>query len=194
MPEDIRLAKGEDMDALKETVDAHIGDDYIHVKTAIQIGILDFTLFPDAPEFYATYLMANIKNHQIYSSKLRLSVLDLTHIDLATKEDRLFHIDYWASLFKATTWEEIKMLAQKDSLIKEASDTILQLSQDEQIRQRCEARADYLFWQRVEEEYKKELEEKYQKVLSEKQQLEKENLEKIARIKELEAQLAIKES
>ena len=86
------------------------------------------------------------------------------------------------------------MLAQKDSMIKEASDTILQLSQDEQIRQRCEARADYLFWQRVEEEYKKELEEKYQKVLSEKQQLEKENLEKIARIKELEAQLAMKES
>lgn len=86
------------------------------------------------------------------------------------------------------------MLAQKDSMIKEASDTILQLSQDEQIRQRCEARADYLYWQRIEEEYKKELEEKYQKVLSEKQQLEKENLEKIARIKELEAQLAMKES
>lgn len=86
------------------------------------------------------------------------------------------------------------MLAQKDSMIKEASDTILQLSQDEQIRQRCEARADYLFWQRVEEEYKKELEEKYQKVLSEKQQLEKENFEKNARIKELEAQLANKES
>ena len=170
------------------------GDDYIHVKTAIQIGILDSTLFPDAPEVYATYMMANIKNHQIYSSKLRLSVLDLTHIDLATKEDLLFHIDYWASLFKATTWEEIKMLAQKDSMIKEASDTILQLSQDEQIRQRCEARADYLFWQRVEEEYKKELEEKYQKVLSEKQQLEKENLENRARIKELESQLAINNS
>ena len=28
------MAKGEDMDALKETVNAHIGDDYIHV-TAI---------------------------------------------------------------------------------------------------------------------------------------------------------------
>ena len=133
-------------------------------------------------------------NHQIYSSKLRLSVLDLTHIELATEEDRFFHIDYWACLFKATTWEEIKMLAQKDSMIKEASDTILQLSQDEQIRQRCEARADYLFWQRVEEEYKKELEEKYQKVLSEKQQLEKENLENRARIKELESQLAINNS
>ena len=31
MSEDIRLAKGEDMDALKETVNAHIGDDYNHV-------------------------------------------------------------------------------------------------------------------------------------------------------------------
>ena len=179
------------------------GEDYIHVKTAIQIGILDFTLFPDVPEFYATYMMTNIKNHQIYSSKLRLSVLDLTHIDLATKEDRLFHIDYWASLFKATTWEEIKMLAQKDSMIKEASDTILQLSQDEQIRQRCEARADYLFWQRVEEEYKKELEENYQKAVQEKQQLaddnqkleddiqklENENREKDLLIAQLQAQL-----
>ena len=67
-------------------------------------------------------------NHQIYSSKLRLSVLDLTHIDLATEEDRSHHIDYWASLFKAKTWEEIKMLAQKIPMIKEASDTILQLS------------------------------------------------------------------
>lgn len=64
------------------------------------------------------------------------------------------------------------MLAQKDSMIKEASDTILQLSQDEQIRLRCEARADYLYWQKIEEEYKKELEENYQKVLQEKQQLE----------------------
>ena len=179
------------------------GEDYIHVKTAIQIGILDFTLFPNAPEFYATYMMTNIKNHQIYSSKLRLSVLDLTHIDLATKEDRLFHIDYWASLFKATTWEEIKMLAQKDSMIKEASDTILQLSQDEQIRLRCEARADYLYWQKIEEEYtkeleenKKELEKNYQKVLREKQQLaddiqklENDNREKNLLIAQLQAQL-----
>ncbi|MBO5452124.1 MAG: hypothetical protein J6A11_11375 [Lachnospiraceae bacterium] len=67
------------------------------------------------------------------------------------------------------------MLAQKDSMIKEASDTILQLSQDEQIRLRCEARADYLYWQKIEEEYKKELEENYQKVLREKQQLVNDN-------------------
>ena len=67
------------------------------------------------------------------------------------------------------------MLAQKDSMIKEASDTILQLSQDEQIRLCCEARADYLHRQKIEEEYKKELEGNYQKVLREKQQLVDDN-------------------
>lgn len=70
-------------------------------------------------------------------------MLDLTRIDLATEEDRAFHIDYWASLFKAATWEEIKMLAQKDDAIKEASNTIYQLSQEEKIRLQCEAREDY---------------------------------------------------
>lgn len=62
------------------------GQDYNQAKAAIQIGILDFTLFAEEPEFYAAYMMSNIKNHRIYSSKLRLSVLDLTHIELATRE------------------------------------------------------------------------------------------------------------
>ena len=119
------------------------GQDYREVKPSIQIGLLNFTLFPENPEFYATYQFLNVKNHMLYSDKLRLSVLNLTRIDLATEEDRAYHIDYWASLFKATTWEEIKMLAQKDDTIKEASNTIYQLSQEEKIRLQCEAREDY---------------------------------------------------
>ena len=119
------------------------GQDYCDVKPSIQIGLLNFTLFPKNPEFYATYQFLNVKNHMLYSDKLRLSVLNLTRIDLATEEDRIYHTDYWASLFKSTTWEEIKMLAQKDDYIKEASDTIYQLSQEEKIRLQCEAREDY---------------------------------------------------
>ena len=124
-------------------------------------------------------------------------MLDLTHIDLATEEDRKYHIDYWASLFKATTWEEIKMLAQKDGMIKEATDTIIQLTRDEQIRQRCEARADYLRWQqKIEENYKKELEKTVEQLTDEKQKLVKDkedllqsNKEKDALIAELQRQL-----
>lgn len=61
-------------------------------------------------------------NYTIYSDKLRLSVLDLTHINLATEEDKQYQIDYWASLFKATTWEELKMLAEKNESIAEATE------------------------------------------------------------------------
>ena len=70
-------------------------------------------------------------------------MVDLSHIDLATDEDKKYHIDYWAKLFKATTWEEIKMLADKDQYINEASNTIFQLSADEQIRKRCRDREEY---------------------------------------------------
>ena len=77
------------------------------------------------------------------SDNLNLSVLDLTHTDLATEEDKKYQLDYWASLFKSTTWEELKMLAQNNEYIEQASETIYQLSQEEAIRQQCEAREDY---------------------------------------------------
>lgn len=118
-------------------------DAYQTVKPVIQIGILDFTLFPEFPEFYATYQLLNVKKHTKYSDKLRLSVLDLTQRKLATEEDRLYRIDDWADLFKATTWEDLKMLAENNSYIAEASATVYKLSQDEKIRLQCEAREDY---------------------------------------------------
>lgn len=119
------------------------GEAYQNVKSAIQIGFLDFTLFPEHPEFFATYKFLNVKNYSLYSDKIQLSVLDLTCIHLATEEDKLYQIDYWASLFKATTWEEIKMLATKNKYIQEASETIYKLSLKEKIRLQCEAREDY---------------------------------------------------
>ncbi len=119
------------------------GESYTSVKPVIHIGILNFSLFPEYPEFYATYKFMNVKNHLIYSDKLSLSVLDLTHIELANDEDKHFEIDRWATLFKATTWEEIKMLASNNEYIQEASNTVYQLSQEESIYWQCLAREDY---------------------------------------------------
>lgn len=126
-----------DFDTLKS------GENYRNVRPVIQVGLLNFTLFPECPEFYATYQLLNVKNYSLYSDKIRLSVLDLTHIDLATEEDKSYQLNYWASLFKATTWEELNMLAQNNKYIEEASATVYQLSQEERIRLECEAREDY---------------------------------------------------
>ncbi|MBD5449780.1 MAG: hypothetical protein HDR28_06430 [Lachnospiraceae bacterium] len=118
-------------------------DNYLNAKPVIQIGLLNYTLFPEFPEFYAVYEFRNTKNHHLYSDKLRLCVLDLSRIDLATNEDKLHRIDYWASLFKSTTWEEIKMLAKNNASISDAASTVYRLSQEEMVRLQCEAREDY---------------------------------------------------
>lgn len=102
----------------------------------------------------------NIENHNIYSDKFDLRVLDLTQIELATDEDRQYQIDYWASLFKAKTWEDIKMIADKNPYIKEASKTIYQMTAEERIQKRCRDREDYYASLKSHEEYITELEEK----------------------------------
>ena len=119
------------------------GEDYALTRPVIQIGLLDYTLFPEHPEFYSTYQFLNVKNHTLYSDKWRISVLDLSRIDLATEEDRQYQLDYWAALFKAKTWEELQMLAQDNHYFKEASETVYELTQEERIRQQCLAREDY---------------------------------------------------
>ena len=139
------------------------GDDYINAKPVVQIGLLDYTLFPDAPEFYASYYLMNEKSHKIYSDKLRISVVDLTHIDLATDEDKLYGIDHWARLFKSRTWEDLKMLAENNPIIDEAASTIYSISQDsillEQIRARDEAIAHENYLRKQLEQKDKQMEE-----------------------------------
>ena len=120
------------------------GHGYLHVKGAVHIGFLDYTLFPDYPEFYATYRMINERTGQLYSSKFRISVVDLTKRNLATKEDISHHRDLWAAFFKATEWGEVMALAKKDENISEAAVTLKKLSDDEVFKMRYQAREDML--------------------------------------------------
>ncbi len=124
--------------------DLNKGDDFSFLNPVFQIGFLDFVLFPEHPSFYATYKLSNIKTHHVFTEKLSIGIVDLTNISLATPEDQRYNIDKWAKLFKAQTWEDIKMLAAQDISLNAAATTVYQLSEDEHIRQQCEAREDYL--------------------------------------------------
>ena len=126
----------------------HKGDDYNQVMPVHQIGILDFTLFEDEPEFYADYMLLNTRTHRLYSDKIKLSMLDLTRIDLATEEDKANELVYWAELFKATTWEELRMLAEKEPIFEEVATEVVKISKEDKIRMQCEAREDYYRSQR----------------------------------------------
>ena len=132
------------------------GDNYKDSNTAIHIGIIDFDLFPDYPEFYAKYRLINEKNMHTYTSKFQLNVLDLRQIELATEEDKKYKIDYWARFFKAKTGEEIKVLAAKYPIIADAAVSIREMTEEEQIRALCETREDY---DRIERTWKFEIAE-----------------------------------
>ena len=70
-------------------------------------------------------------------------MLDLTKIELATDEDRLCEIDHWARLFKAKTWEDLRMIAEKNQYMNEAAAEIYMRNSDENIREQCLAREEY---------------------------------------------------
>ena len=110
------------------------GQTYLDVKPVYHIGFLDYDLSKLTPEFYATYKLQNIKNHELYSDKFVLSVVNLNQIDKATEEDRKYGIDRWAQLFKATTWEAIKTMAKENEYISSAAETMFESSQDNSIR------------------------------------------------------------
>lgn len=118
------------------------GQKYEEALPVIHIGFLDFTLHPDHPEFYATYQMLNIKNHLLYSDKFTLSVVNLNQITLATEEDKLYNIDYWAALFKSETWEELRMMTENNEYLQEAAESLYIANADEIVRQQCIARED----------------------------------------------------
>ena len=69
-------------------------------------------------------------------------MVDLTLIDMATDEDKKLHRHLWASFFRATTWEEINMIATQDKNIQLAANKLYQLSEDQRIRDELWARQD----------------------------------------------------
>ena len=169
------------------------GEDYRQSKCAIHIGILDFTLFDEYPEFYASYKMMNVKNHHVFSDNFVLNVLDLTQIKLATDEDRLCELDYWAELFKAKTWEDLRMIAEKNQYMSRAAEEMYARNADESIREQCRVREENLAYERYVKE-QLDLLEKLRKELAEKDQtidqMIQERAEDKQRIAELQEQLS----
>lgn len=173
------------------------GHDYPESQILIHIGFLDYTLFPEHPEFYATYMLQNIKNHHLFSSKIRIGVVNLNQTELATEEDKFYHIDQWVALFKSKTWEELRMIANEKPELLEATKSLYEYNNETTIRYQCYAREDYRKMMNGIRRTEKEQAEK----LEEQARMLEENAEKLAAqdeqlaaqeayIKELEAKLA----
>ncbi|MBQ9278983.1 MAG: Rpn family recombination-promoting nuclease/putative transposase [Lachnospiraceae bacterium] len=118
------------------------GEDYSMVHPTMHIGIIDFDLTHLTSEFYSEFMLLNTKNHEVYSDKFSLRVLNLNQIENVSEDNRN-DLYYWAKLFKATTWEEIKMLAEKNDYMGETIVTLHKMTEDEKIAEECAARERY---------------------------------------------------
>lgn len=162
------------------------GQEYREVMPVYHIGFLDFTLFPDKPEFYATYKMLNVNNHHLYSDKLTVGVVDLNRVDLATDEDKAYNIDYWARLFKTKTWEDLQMLVKNNEYLEEAAESIYQANADDILMQKCRAREEAERYERIAKRTIELLQEENAALQDEKVALQDEIQMLLKRIAELE--------
>ena len=122
------------------------GQDYSDALPSIHIGILNESPFPDVHKFYSRYELADTEDPErihLFTGNFSLHVLDLSQLDNIPEEERSGEIYAWARLFRATTWEEVKMLAEESKAIQEASAYLHILTEDEKIRLQCEGREMY---------------------------------------------------
>lgn len=153
----------------------HKGEDYSKIKPVYQISFLDFTLFEDHPEFFATYQMRNAKDNHQYTDKFNLLVIELNHTNLATDDDIKYGIDTWAKLFKATTWEEIKMITKNNPSMNSTAESIYLSNSDENIRELCRRREDAIAHENYQKKLIQELTDQVSSLTGEKNSLTEEN-------------------
>ena len=123
------------------------GKSYRDMLDVTHIGILNFHLFDESEGFYANYYLQNPRTGKVFSDKLRICVLDLKRIELATEEDIESGLVYWARAFRAKTWEEIQRLAEINNLFGEVGTVMYTASTEQEVkdylRRREIAQMDY---------------------------------------------------
>jgi len=164
-----------------------IGEQYNHVRGAYHIGFLDFTLFPEMPNFFTQYALREEKTHHLFTSKFKISVVDLSSINTADDSDKSAHRDLWARFFKATRWEELHMLAAQDKYIDEVTLKLHSLIENQKFRDQLWAREDYIRREKDRDDhYNSEIMQRYEQIVI----LKKSNSEMYSIIADKDAEIA----
>ncbi|MBO6310941.1 MAG: PD-(D/E)XK nuclease family transposase [Oribacterium sp.] len=120
------------------------GDKFNLLKPATFVAIMSEALFPEYPEFYSRFYLTNEKYNYPYTTNFSLNVLDLSHTDLATGEDRASGLLHWANMFLADTWEELTQAAGSDPTFEEVIDNMYTVNTIPEERTLFEAHQKYL--------------------------------------------------
>ena len=166
--------------ACRELDDLNKGENYKDILGVWQISICSFDLFENEPEFFSDFMLLNINRpSQVYSDKFRISNMNINRIDLAADDDVARGLTLWAKLFKAKSWEELKMLVKENDIFDQAVSSVSQLTEDKRIRDEIWKREDN---ERI-ERTNRQVYEKTAAELADAKKVLKEQAAEIARLK-----------
>lgn len=114
------------------------GDDYIKLKEAISIVVVNFPLFNDTDEFFE-HILFRRKNGKVFTNAQQFYIMDLTKKLSNESTDTK---NKWAALFKAESEDDLKMLMQDSDEMKKAAEKLIELNEDKDVREMARARAD----------------------------------------------------
>lgn len=121
------------------------GEDYREIRPTMQVCIVPKDVFSEAePEFYSQYYLKNDRSGHIYTRDFSLRVLYLNHINLATETDKSSGLDYWAEAFLASTWEDLKKLAEQGEVFRKVAEAMYEVNADVSQRSIAEAHRKYV--------------------------------------------------
>jgi predicted transposase/invertase (TIGR01784 family) len=120
------------------------GFNYGSLEPVILVSIMDHTLFPEHPRFFARYVPRDEEGHT-YTEMLQFYVMDLTRMGAATAEDAERGLVEWARAFRADSWEKVRGIPNPG--IKEAVKTMELImanpTERDLIRARLDAELDH---------------------------------------------------
>ena len=102
-------------------------------------------------------------------------MVQLNSTTIATDEDKLYGIDTWARLFKAKTWEEIKMITKENPSLTSTAEAIYMSTSDPNVLEQCRIREDNIAHEKYQNELISSLTKKLKSLSNENKSLSSEN-------------------
>lgn len=119
------------------------GQDYKEALPCIHIGILNRSPFPEHSSFLSKYFLTDEYSGHIYTRDFAIVMVNLSQLEHATDTHRNSDLYQWAKLIRAAEYEEVKEMAEHSPIMKEAGVFIRELTSDEELKFRLEAREKY---------------------------------------------------
>jgi predicted transposase/invertase (TIGR01784 family) len=114
----------------------HSGETYGDLRKCIHVSILDHTLYKEDDRCYRSWMFCDIDTKKVVSDLFEFKIIELRKpVQEGSVSKKLSD---WIQFFSGTRKEDFEMIASRNEAVKEAYDTLVNLSNDPEARMRYE--------------------------------------------------------